>query len=253
MPLNFLYQDDYLLVIDKPPGLVVTPADSVKVETISDILIGEYGIKADRGGIVHRLDKDTSGVLLAAKSQEMVELLQAQFKERTVIKKYQALVHGFTDTSGHIAGDVGRNPFNREKFGVLETGGKEAETYFNLLEHKILPETKIAELYEGFNKIQFRKMERTGYGKFSLVEALPKTGRTHQIRVHFKHINHPLVADEVYGGRKTCRLDKRWCSRHFLHAGYLEFTHPKTGERLIFESPLPEDLTAALSCLTNAS
>jgi 23S rRNA pseudouridine1911/1915/1917 synthase len=251
MPLNLLYQDDYLLVIEKSAGVVVTPAESVKEPTISEILQNEYGINVDRGGVVHRLDKDTSGILLAAKSQEVLEALQAQFKERSVEKRYIALVHGFTPKEGTIEGNVGRNPGNREKFTVLDEG-REASTDYRVVEFLEMSDEKQQEVFAGFNKIQFRKMSRNSYGKFSLVEAKPKTGRTHQIRVHFKFINHPLVSDEVYTGRKTGRLDKRWCKRHFLHAKYLEFTHPKSEERMKFESPLPMELQNALSYLIPA-
>lgn len=248
MSLPIIYQDDHLMVINKPAGIVTTPADSVKEETISDILQNEYKIGIDRGGVVHRLDKDTSGILLVAKTQAVLEALQAQFKERTVVKKYQALLHGFSPESGQIEGDVGRNPGNREKFTVLQDG-KEAVTLYKLLNHFVMTEEKIGEIFEGFNKIQFRKMQKSGYGKFSLIDASPKTGRTHQIRVHFKYINHPLVSDEVYVGRKTSRLDRRWCKRQFLHAYFIQFKHPISNQLMEFSSQLPDDLKQALSCL----
>ncbi len=248
--LKIIYEDSDILVIDKPAGLVVTPADTVADLTISDILIKEYKINLDRGGVVHRLDKDTSGVLIAAKTQSALENLQSQFKERNVKKQYLALVHGSMDGDRVVKGAIARNPGNREKFIVLEDDeAKEAETEFEPIQRLEIREERLVEIFSDFSKIQYRKLHAARYTLFSLLSCYPLTGRTHQIRVHLKHIGFPIVSDEKYGGRKTVRLDRRWCPRQFLHAHKLEINHPGTGERMEFESPLAEDLKNALSVL----
>ena len=127
--INVIFEDDYLLVVNKPPGLVVDPALTVKEETLADILQRDFKIQLFRGGIVHRLDKDTSGIFLVAKTQNALENLQSQFKERKIKKEYLTLVHGVVDSAGKVEGSIGRNPGNREKFTVLgEEEGKEAIT-----------------------------------------------------------------------------------------------------------------------------
>ncbi len=246
--LSIIYQDDDFMVIDKPAGLVTTPADSISEPTVSEILQTEFGNQLDRGGVVHRLDKDTSGILLAAKTQQAFDALQDQFRERTIHKNYLALVHQFIKDKGTIEGNIARNPENREKFTVLESG-KEAVTDFELVDKYQMTDQKMLELFPDFNSIQRRKMAKTNYSQFSLVSLFPKTGRTHQIRVHLKHINFPIVGDEKYGGRKIVRLDHRWCQRQFLHAYKISLLHPKTNQPMNFESPLPEDLSQSLSCL----
>ncbi len=246
---SILFQDDSLMVIDKPAGLVVTPADSVKVETLSDILIRDYGIKVDRGGVVHRLDKDTSGLLLIAKTEAALAQLQFQFKERMVKKEYLALSHGFLDKEEIVSGSIERNPKSREKFIVLE-GGKEAETKFIPGQKYVLKPEKMEELFTSqFNKIQRKKLERSNYGDFTLIRAYPLTGRTHQIRVHLKYLGFPIVGDAKYAGRKTARLDGRWCRRQFLHAAKISFYHPVSGKSMSFEAELPEDLREVLNNL----
>lgn len=249
--LKIIYQDDYLLVIDKPAGMVSTPADTIQAATVSDILQTEYGMKLDRGGVVHRLDKDTSGILLAAKTTEALENLQAQFKNREVHKQYLALVHGLIEEPGVVNGAIARNPGNRESFIVDEKlpNAREAVTRYEAVQSYQLSDVRLQEIFSGFNKIQMRKLDRSKYGEFTLVRCFPLTGRTHQIRVHLKHIGHSIVADEKYGGRKTYRLDHRWVDRQFLHAAKIEFKHPVTGEKMEFESPLPEDLQEALMLL----
>jgi len=180
-----------------------------------------------RSGIVHRLDKETSGILLVAKTREAFANLQAQFKERKVQKSYIALVHGRPKLGeGKVVAPVGRLPWRRDRFGIVP-GGRESTTAYKLM-------------------ATYKK----GESEYSLVEAYPKTGRTHQIRVHFKYLGHPVVADEFYAGRKTARGDRLWCPRLFLHAAEIEFGHPVSGERVSFGSPLPGDLTKALSSLT---
>ncbi len=243
---QIIYEDDQLLVLDKPPGLVVDPAETVKGETLAGILQKEFKINLPRGGIVHRLDKDTSGVILAAKTAVALESLQKQFQERVVRKEYLALVHGSIGEAGVVEGNVGRNPGNREKFIVLPEG-KEAVTEYEPIKLLVMSSELVEKIFESFNKIQLKKLRTMNYELFTLLRCLPKTGRTHQIRVHLKYINHPVVADEKYAGRKVSRLDKRWCPRIFLHAAKIGFKHPVSGEWVEFESPLPEDLKKALA------
>lgn len=250
--LSIIFQDDDFMVIDKPAGLVTTPADTISEPTVSDILQTEFGNKLDRGGVVHRLDKDTSGILLAAKNQESFDALQNQFRDRTVHKTYAALVHQFTPKEGTIEGNIGRNPENREKFTVIESG-REAVTDYELVKHYQMPEEQLEKIFPEFNSIQKRKLFKTNYAQFSLVHAHPKTGRTHQIRVHLKHLNFPIVGDDKYGGRKIVRLDHRWCKRQFLHAVKISLLHPRTNEPIEFESPLPQDLAESIACLQPVS
>lgn len=252
MKLKVIFEDEHILVLDKPAGIVVTPADTIQNETISDILIGDFKINLDRGGVVHRLDKDTSGVLIVAKTEAALENLQRQFKERAVKKEYIALVHGWLEKEELVSGAIARNPGDREKFIVSNfENSKEAETVFKPVSSLKFKATDWEAIFGSFNSIQKRKLERSNYNQFTLVNCFPKTGRTHQIRVHLKHIGFSIVADEKYGGRKTVRLDRRWCPRQFLHALSLEVNHPVAGERLIFKSEIPEDLQKALSNLTD--
>ena len=254
--INVIFEDGYLLVVNKPPGLVVDPALTVKEETLADILQRDFKIQLFRGGIVHRLDKDTSGIFLVAKTQNALENLQSQFKERKIKKEYLTLVHGVVDSAGKVEGSIGRNPGNREKFTVLgEEEGKEAITEFEPISN-FPPKAdqplagNFQSIFNELNKIQMRKLERMKYNQFTLLKCHPLTGRTHQIRVHLKYINHPVVADEKYVGRKMYRLDKRWCPRLFLHAKKLGFYHPVTDKWMELECELPEDLKTALDCLS---
>ncbi len=255
--LKIVYQDDNLMVIDKPAGLVVDPSITQTTDTLADILTNEYGIKVERGGIVHRLDKDTSGLILIAKDDSTLEKLQAQFKDRTVKKEYTALVHGFLESELEIDGPIARNPYDREKFVVVGKDtrdfklveGKEAKTVFKPVERRAFSVEGLVEMFSDYSKIQMKKLYVLRYPNYTLVLCKPYTGRTHQIRVHLKYSGFPLVSDEKYGGRKVTRLDKRWCPRQFLHASKIEFDHPVTGERMIFESPLSEDLEKALQNL----
>ncbi|MBI2596476.1 RluA family pseudouridine synthase [Candidatus Daviesbacteria bacterium] len=257
-----IFEDEYLMVVDKPPGLVVDESSTNKGPTLVSWLKERYdtleyhsGIKLERMGIVHRLDKDTSGLLLVAKTQTALEGLQSQFKERIVRKEYLALVHGFVEKNGVIVGAIERNPARREKFEV-STDGKEAETEYepagnfqSCLSADRFSILNFQSIFNDLNKIQTRKLERMHYNEFSLLKCHPKTGRTHQIRVHLKYIGHPVVSDEKYGGRKIVRLDKRWCPRQFLHAGEIGFKHPVNGIWIEFKSDLPHDLQEALGKL----
>jgi 23S rRNA pseudouridine1911/1915/1917 synthase len=241
--LKIIFQDDDILVVDKPAGWVVNRAETTKNQpTVQDWIerkkSKEDGVRGKseivrmkpterafnlRAGLVHRLDKETSGLLLIAKTPASFQSLQGQFKQRKVLKRYLALVHGRVEPrKGVIEAAIARSPFNRKKFGIF-LGGRPART-----------EYKVSKYWQCLGET------------CSLLELRPATGRTHQIRVHMKYLGHPVVADEKYAGGKTFRTDRKWCGRQFLHAESLSFTHPKTGERIEFFSPLPEDLEQAL-------
>jgi len=259
---RIVFQDDFLLVIDKPAGMVVNRAETTKnEETVQDwaerklkiqnvkfkITIQNSKFKDfyGRAGIVHRLDKETSGLLLIAKTFQVFENLQGQFKERKVKKTYLALVHGQVELkTGVIEASISRSSFDRKKFGVF-LGGREAKTRYRVLEYlgpvKLFP-PKIpikGTLFGGPPELATQK-------EFTLLELTPETGRTHQIRVHLKFIGHPVVGDEKYAGRKTARDDRKWCPRQFLHAAGLSFDHPVTGQRMELSSKLPSDLQLAM-------
>lgn len=233
--VKIIFEDDQILVLEKPAGMVVNRAETVAGKTLQDWIerYSEWDWKSlkaqkktegtedflKRSGIVHRLDKETSGILLVAKTSAAFENLQKQFKERRVKKKYLALVHGqVKPETGEIEAPVGRIPWSREKFGVVP-GGRVALTKY-----------KVSKIYNLESKI------------YSLLEITPETGRTHQIRVHLKYLGYPIVADEKYAGRKTSREDRKIFPRMFLHASYLGFFHPRTGDWIEFESKLPQDL-----------
>lgn len=230
-----LHEDDSLLILDKPSGWVVNRSQTVKEETLQDWLEKNFHFetlesKLYRDGIVHRLDKETSGVLVVAKTPEAFGDLQNQFKERRVEKTYLALVHGkILSQEGIVRAPISRSPYDRKRFGIF-LGGKEAETIFKVID--VFSHPKLKE-------------------EFTLLELHPKTGRTHQIRVHLKYLNHPVVSDEFYAGRKTARRDRQWCPRHFLHAAAISFFHPKEKRKVTFSSPLPDDLKSVLEYLKN--
>ncbi len=246
--IKVIYQDDYILVLNKPSNLVVDPSDTYKEETLSDILQRDFHIQLFRGGIVHRLDKDTSGIILVAKTQEALDNLQSQFKLRAISKEYITLVHGSILEKGIVEGNIIRNSKNRERFIVTdEDEGKKAVTEYQPIGNFQFSIFNFQSIFNDYNKIQMRKLEKMKYNQFTLLRCFPKTGRTHQIRVHLKYINHSIVTDEKYVGRKTFRLDKRWCPRLFLHAAKIGFNHPVSGERMELESALPEDLSKVLT------
>ena len=238
MEPKVIFEDQDLLVLDKPAGMIVNRSDTTKGEkTVQDfveekILISQYPSISDfksRAGIVHRLDKETSGILLVAKTLEAFVNLQAQFKERKVQKTYIALAHGKIEPEeGEINVAVGRLPWNRKRFGVL-SGGRESVTRYKILRYY---DTKILS-----DKI------------LTLVELYPKSGRTHQIRVHLQYIHHPIFSDSLYAGRKTSRNDRKLLPRVFLHASKISFFHPGSGGSVSFESALPADLKNFLSSL----
>ncbi len=231
MEPKIIFEDDSLFVVDKPSGWITdisntTTNQPVIQKWISQNFDFETNNFEHRNGIVHRLDKETSGLLLIAKTNKSLEDLQRQFKERLVHKTYIALSHGdMENEEGIINEPVGRLPWRRDRFGVLPNG-REAITNYKVI-----------------SRYTINNMP------YTLMELAPKTGRTHQIRIHLKHIGHPIVADEFYAGRKTARADRRWCPRLFLHAGSIEFLDPNTNEKLKFSSPLPDDLAAILKSI----
>jgi 23S rRNA pseudouridine1911/1915/1917 synthase len=238
MKPKVIFEDKYLLILDKPAGMVVNRVKGTKRETIEDWI--ESNVKSQlsnvnslRNGIVHRLDKETSGILVVAKLKSSFKNLQGQFKKREIGKEYIALVHGKVDPKkGEIELPVGRLPWNRERFGVLP-GGRGAITEYEVI---------------SYHSLQTSKPKPTS--DFSLLTVYPKTGRTHQIRIHMKYIGNPVVSDEFYAGRKTARSDRKWCPRLFLHASKITFIHPKLNKKVSFKSSLASDLRLALKALT---
>jgi 23S rRNA pseudouridine1911/1915/1917 synthase len=218
IPLHILYEDDDLLVVDKPAGLTVHPAPGHPGHTLLNAILAHYPHLADIGdslrpGIVHRLDKDTSGVMLVAKNRVAQANLAEQFKSRSITKAYLVLVKGrLTPESGIIQAAIGRDPRNRQRMAVVSRG-REARTEYRVVRY---------------------------FGDYSLLEITPETGRTHQIRVHLAAIGYPVVGDSVYGVKSP------YLSRQFLHASKLGFHLPSTGEYVEFESALPPDLEQAL-------
>ncbi len=218
MTIGIVYEDENILIINKPAGLTVNRSETTKGDTLQDYLEQNYKIPVERSGIVHRIDKETSGLLIIAKNDEAFTNLQKQFKDRIVKKKYISLVHGRLNSDGEVSVPVGRLPWNRKRFGVL-AGGREAFTKYHII----------------------KAIDINGEA-MTLLELYPETGRTHQIRVHLKYLNHPIFGDELYAGRKTARNDRKILPRLFLHASKISFIHPKSGERVEFESDLPKEL-----------
>ncbi len=218
IPVNIIYEDDDLLIIDKPAGLTVHPAPGHPSHTLVNAILSHLPDLPDIGdslrpGIVHRLDKDTSGVMVVAKNSAAQANLISQFKARSVVKAYIALVKGqLTPEDGVIEAAIGRDSRNRKRMAVVAEG-KEARTQYHVIKYM---------------------------GDYTLLEIRPETGRTHQIRVHLKAIGYPVVGDKAYGV-KSAHL-----SRQFIHATRLGFTLPSTGEYAEFESELPPDLAQAL-------
>src|SRR5216683_7304258 len=234
MPINIVYEDDVLLVVNKPAGLVVHPAAGIHSGTLANGLAYHFqqlpsSAGALRPGIVHRLDRDTSGLLVIAKTEASLENLADQFRDRTVFKSYVALVHGRLEIdSGRIDQPIARDPSNRTRMAVVRGGRSSLSLY----------------------------RTRRRYQRFTLLDVEIKTGRTHQIRVHLAWLKHPVVGDEVYneGRDKTvvsvkARAAIRKLGRQFLHAEQLGFLHPKTATQMKFTAQPPDDLRHLLEVL----
>ncbi|MDM7325307.1 MAG: RluA family pseudouridine synthase [Thermus sp.] len=218
LPIPVLYEDEDLLVLNKPPGLLTHPAAGVYTGTVVNALLGRYFplVEAERPeevrpGIVHRLDKDTSGVLVVAKHPGAHEALAKAFRDRMVMKRYLAITEGHPK-EGTLIAPIGRHPVERHKMHVGGLAPRYAETDFRVL---------------------------TRAGSFALVEARPHTGRTHQIRVHLKHLKAPILGDAVYG------RESPFIARQALHAYELRLSHPRTGRILEFLAPVPADMARA--------
>lgn len=238
IPLEIVFEDEFLAVINKPAGMVVHPGGGVQSGTLANAIAFHFEFEQSavsdqqselRVGIVHRLDKDTSGLIVVAKTDEIHEALSEQFRERQVYKSYIALVHGSPEQKiGKVEAPIGRNKHNRLRMKVA-THGRSALSLWKV---------------------------RKRYDKFTLLDIEIKTGRTHQIRVHMAYINHPVVGDEIYNeGRDNTVADMqirnaiKSLGRFFLHAEQLSFTHPKTQERMEFTQPLPKELNDFLDLL----
>lgn len=218
IPIKIIYEDDWLIVVDKAAGMVVHPGAGHKKGTLVNALLGK-GVSLSsvgdrsRPGIVHRLDKETSGLLLVAKNNQAHRLLQAQFATRALSKTYSALVKGRVEfEEGRVCALIGRDPKIRQKKAVGNGDrAREAETHYRVIQR---------------------------FPHATLLEVKPLTGRTHQIRVHLAHLGYPVVGDAMYGRERSKERSRQ---RHALHASKIRFAHPKTGRIMEFESPLPDD------------
>ncbi len=275
MNIEKIYEDSDLLVVNKPAGVVVNETKTLlNQETIQswfwqslseeqknvtvepDLIPADFdetygdpqAIFAERKGMVHRLDKETSGALVLAKNPSALVNLLDQFKKRQTAKKYLCLVHGrFNVTEDLIAFPITRSTQDRMKFRV-DVEGREAVTAYKVIEpYQALDMEVLKSIGISDESLKLIKKNSNSYQGFSLVECWPKTGRTHQIRVHLNHIKHPLVGDKLYVGKKRRKLDEIWCKRHFLHASELSFIHPRTKEKLQLAAPLPAELKEILS------
>ena len=245
IPIPVVYEDEGFVVVNKPPGMVTHPAKGNWSGTLVNALQFHFDTLSsvageNRPGIVHRLDRDTSGLLIVAKDDRAHRLLAAQFEGRTIRKEYLAIVRGEPSRdSDYIEKPIGPHPTDRERMAIrlVEDGAKEAATFY-----------QVAERLRGF----------------ALVRCFPKTGRTHQIRIHLTHIGHPILADKLYSGRSKVTegdiaghdsptADRAILERQALHAHRLEFDHPRTGERLALEAALPADMGGLLDELRAAA
>lgn len=255
--IPIIFEDEDILVVNKPAGITVNRSETTKGDTLQDWAdkylnitpplqppkaeLSEDGIPdyttldpkevfSSRGGIVHRLDKETSGIMLLAKNPQSFVALQKQFKERVVEKTYVALAHGkVVPSEGEVKAPVGRLPWNRKQFGIV-AGGRDSVTKYKTISNYV---------YSTHNTSH----------DLSLLELHPETGRTHQIRVHMKFVGHPLFADFLYAGRKTARDDRASLERVFLHARSLSFLHPRTLKRIDLSAALPIELDEFLGKL----
>lgn len=228
IPLDIVYEDDSVLVINKPAGMVVHPAAGNYEDTLVNALLHHCGDSLSaiggvmRPGIVHRIDKDTTGLLIVAKGDHAHQHLSAQLKTRTLSRKYYALVHGnVKEDGGTVDVSIDRDVRDRKKMAVTKTGGREAVTHFEVVER---------------------------FGQYTLLKCKLQTGRTHQIRVHMRHIGHPIVGDKTYGVKKEAFQ----LSGQLLHAGEIGFIHPDTEQEMTFSAPLPLAFEHVLEILRNA-
>lgn len=225
LPLDIYYEDGDVIVVNKARGMVVHPAPGHASGTLVNALMHHCqdlsGINGElRPGIVHRIDKDTSGLIMAAKNDKAHASLAAQLKAHTVTRKYYALVHGnVSHDQGTVDAPIGRDPHDRKMYTVIERNSKHAVTHFQVVER---------------------------FGDYTLLELKLETGRTHQIRVHMKFIGHPLVGDPLYGRSKGIKMDGQ-----ALHAAVLGFDHPEDGHYLEFSAPIPSDMEEVLQSLRN--
>ena len=229
MDLDIVYEDDTVIVVNKPAGLVVHPAAGNWTGTLLNGLLAHCPelSQIPRAGIVHRLDKETSGLMVVAKTLPAQNSLVQQLQERTVKRIYRAVANGIVPFDGKIETQIGRDPHNRVKMAVVKFGGKEAVTHVKVLER---------------------------YQAHSYIECALETGRTHQIRVHMREAKHPLAGDPVYGNPRhpcsdTVKTEIKALARQALHAYRLSFIHPQNGEEMQFEAPLPQDIYHLLSVL----
>ena len=234
IPISVVYEDGDLLVVDKPAGMVVHPAPGNYSGTLVNALMYHCGDQLSsingviRPGIVHRIDKDTSGLLVVAKTDKAHTGLARQLEEHSINRIYRAIVYNnIKEDEGTVDAAIGRDPKNRLRNAVLREGMPGYESAKSAVTH-------------------YRVLER--FGKYTCIEARLETGRTHQIRVHMAYIKHPLLGDELYGPNKN----KEGAKRQMLHAGVLGFVHPVTGDHMEFESPLPEDFRKVLDRLREA-
>jgi 23S rRNA pseudouridine1911/1915/1917 synthase len=226
IPLDIYFEDEHMMVINKSAGMIVHPTGKVKTGTLVNAILfhcqgnlpGINGV--NRPGIVHRLDKETSGLMMVAKTEQAHHYLTNQIKERKIVKKYMALVHGvLKERAGYIEAPIGRDKKHGNKMAISDTASREAKTYFEVI----------------------RQFE-----SFALLLLRLYTGRTHQIRVHLKFIGYPVVGDKIYGIRKE-KNQLITMQRQALHSHYLQFTHPVTGKVMSFTSILPDDMRRQLS------
>lgn len=223
LPLDIVYEDADLLVINKAPGVVVHPAPGHSEDTLVNALLARYpalqeGNNGERPGIVHRLDRDTSGLLLVAKNARTQAALIEQMRRHEIVKRYLVLAEGVIALDqGSIDAPIGRDPRHRQQMAITATGSREARTHFRVLER---------------------------FARHTLLLIQLETGRTHQVRVHLKAIGHPVVGDSTYGSGNVIRGSR--LRRQFLHASQLHFTHPVSGQQLEIEAPLPDDLREVL-------
>lgn len=252
IPLEILYEDEYFLALNKQANLIVHPARGQWTGTLVNGLV-HYGrnwstLNGDwRPGILHRLDRNTTGVMLVAKSDEAHWRLARQFENRTIQKTYMAIVHGIPELKSDVIDmPIGRDRYVREKMAVrrLSSGAKEAVTLY-----------QVQETFDNIEGIQFAESDFAADRKspppaqrFSLIKLSPKTGRTHQLRVHMSHNGHPIVADTMYGGRPVTYGDFR-LARQALHAYEITFTHPITLEKMTIQAPLADDIQQLLDIL----